>query len=164
MGPPSKQYVPTNLHTQLIQCIHTAPSSGHPGIQRTTSPLQNAICWVSLVKDVETHVKACAQSKAHHQLPVGILEPLSIPQCPLSHICVDFITDLPNSSWYSMLFVTTDRFAIACHFTPLEGLPTAIWANAKVLFHQVFFWPSREHGVGQGNSIQLSSGEHSATA
>lgn len=140
--PPSKQYVPTNLCTQLIQWVHTAPSSGHWGIQRTTSLLQNALWWPSLVKDVKTHVKACqacAQSKAHHQVPVGLLEPLPIPQCLWSHTSVDFITDLPNSNWYSMLFVTTDRFAKACHLTPLEGLPTAMWANAKALFHQFFF-------------------------
>ncbi|KAK3540875.1 hypothetical protein QTP86_002448 [Hemibagrus guttatus] len=34
--PPTKVFMPPQFRTQVIQWVHEAPSSGHPGIRRST--------------------------------------------------------------------------------------------------------------------------------
>lgn len=95
--------------------------------------------WPSITKDVATYVKSChvcAQTKTPKELPLG-LQPLPIPQCPLSHLSIDFVTDLPLSNGFTAILVITDRFSKSCHLVPLKGLPTAM-ETAQTLFHHVF--------------------------
>ncbi len=49
-----------------------------------------------------------------------------IPQCLVSHLGVDFVTDLPASDGNTYILVTLDIFSKACHPVPLIGLPTAM--------------------------------------
>ena len=79
--------------------------------------------------------RVCAQAKASHQLPVGLLEPLPVPQRPWSHVALDFVTDLPSSQGHTTILVAVDRFSKACRLVPLKGLPTA-WETAMALFTQ----------------------------
>ncbi|KAK3519890.1 hypothetical protein QTP70_006640 [Hemibagrus guttatus] len=99
--PPSKLYVPALLHLRVLQWVHDSPSNGHPGIHRIAQLTQRRFWWPSLRHDVADFVRACtvcAQSRTSRQLPEGLFEPLPIPRRPWSHIAVDFLTDLPDSS------------------------------------------------------------------
>ncbi len=49
-----------------------------------------------------------------------------IPQCLVSHLGVDFVTDLPASDGNTCILVTVDIFSKACHLVPLIGPPTAM--------------------------------------
>ncbi|KAK3554613.1 hypothetical protein QTP70_028087 [Hemibagrus guttatus] len=98
--PSTKLYVPLQFRQQVLQWVHEAPSSGHPGIHRSTQLAQRRFWWPSLRTDVERFVwscSTCAQSRVSRQLPERLLEPLPTPQCPWSHLSVDFLTNLPNS-------------------------------------------------------------------
>lgn len=120
--------------------LHSYLSDHRTAILRTKSLLQNAFWWSFLSQDVEDYVKACqtcAQSKSSHQIPAGLLHPLPIPQCPWSHLSVDFITDLPNSNWFTTILVAIGRFSKACCIIYLKGLPTTM-ETSKELFNQVF--------------------------
>lgn len=131
---PSKQFVPPDLRPWVIHSAHAARSSGHPDIHRTTSRHKNAFWWHSLAHD--TYIKACqacAQSKSSQKLPAGLLEPLPLPQCPWSHISVDFITDLPSCNGYTMILVAINRFSKACSLIPLKGLTTAMEAMLQLV-------------------------------
>ncbi|KAK3558208.1 hypothetical protein QTP86_013998 [Hemibagrus guttatus] len=138
--PPTKIFVPPQFHLQVMQWVHEAPSSGHPGIRRSTQLVHRRFWWPSLALDVEGHVQACAtraQTRTSHQLPEGLLEPLPIPRCPWSHLSVDFLTDLPDSGGFTTVMVVVDLFSKGCKLIPLKGLPLAM-QTAEALFLHVF--------------------------
>ncbi|KAK3560222.1 hypothetical protein QTP86_000841 [Hemibagrus guttatus] len=123
-----------------MQWIHEGPSSGHPGIQRSTQLVHCRFWWPSLASNVEGHVRACptcAQTRTSRQLPEGLLEPLPNPQCPWSHLSVDFLTDLPDSGGHTAVLVVVDRFSKGCKLIPLKGLPSAM-QTVEALFLHVF--------------------------
>ena len=53
-----------------------------------------------MVPDISTFIATCtvcAQSKTLRQAAAGLLQPLSVPHHPWSHISLDFVTGLPPS-------------------------------------------------------------------
>ncbi|GAA6081734.1 receptor-type tyrosine-protein phosphatase gamma-like, partial [Tachysurus ichikawai] len=113
---------------------------GNPGISATTRLVQNTFWWSSLSEDVGNFVRNCTVcniSKASHQLPTGLLQPLPVPLRPWSHIAIDFITDLPKSSNCTVILTVVDRFSKECRLIPLPKLPTA-FETAETLCNYVF--------------------------
>ncbi|KAK3534422.1 hypothetical protein QTP86_015224 [Hemibagrus guttatus] len=138
--PPGSQYITQARHTSLIHTAHTSLGTGHPGINETLLLLRDRFWWPSMAADVRRYVQGCeecAMAKTPCQLPSGKLLPLPVPNCPWSHLGVDFITDLPNSRTHTCIFVIVDRFSKACRLLPLKGPPTAMEA-AELLFNKVF--------------------------
>lgn len=54
-----------------------------------------------------------------HIHPIGLLQPLHVPDMALAHITMDFITSLPNSNGKEVILVVVDRFTKYAHFIPL---------------------------------------------
>uniref|UniRef100_A0A3B1ID85 Gypsy retrotransposon integrase-like protein 1 n=1 Tax=Astyanax mexicanus TaxID=7994 RepID=A0A3B1ID85_ASTMX len=138
--PVGKTYVPIAVRSHVLDLVHSSPSSGHPGIQRTADLLHRKYWWPTSMEDITRFVKdceVCAQSKSPRSPPAGLLVPLEIPKRPWSHLGVDFITDLPPSNGYTTILVIIDRFSKACRLIPLCKLPTA-WEMAEKLFENVF--------------------------
>ncbi|KAK3539043.1 hypothetical protein QTP86_023635 [Hemibagrus guttatus] len=138
--PPTKIFVPLHFRQQVMQWVHEAPSSGHPGIRRSTQLVRHRFWWSSLGPDVEEYVRACstcAQVLTSRQLLDGLLEPLPIPRRPWSHLSVDFLTDLPDSGGFTTVMVVVDQFSKGCKLIPLKGLPTAM-QSAEAMFNHVF--------------------------
>uniref|UniRef100_A0A3Q3A7Q2 Gypsy retrotransposon integrase-like protein 1 n=1 Tax=Kryptolebias marmoratus TaxID=37003 RepID=A0A3Q3A7Q2_KRYMA len=101
--------------------------------------------WPSLVSDVKEFVSACptcARCKSSNQPPAGLLQPLAIPNCPWSHITLDFVTGLPPSQGHTVILTIINRFCKAGHFVPLIKLPSAL-ETAEIITQQVF----RLHGI-----------------
>ncbi|KAK3555671.1 hypothetical protein QTP86_027417 [Hemibagrus guttatus] len=141
---PNRIFVPSQFRLQVMQWIHEASSSGHPGIQRSTQLVRHQFCWPSLASNVEGHVRACstcAQARTSRQLPEGLLEPLPIPRRPWSHLSVDFLTDLPDSGGHTANF----------------GLPEDIVSDRGSQFTSRV-WGSLCARLGIG--VSLSSGYH----
>ncbi|KAK3523516.1 hypothetical protein QTP70_001181 [Hemibagrus guttatus] len=70
--PPDRTFVPQLFRQQVMQWVHEAPSSGHPGIHRSTQLTRCRFWWPSLGSDVEEYVRACptcAQSRTSRHLP-----------------------------------------------------------------------------------------------
>ncbi len=138
--PENRLFVPETLRNKTIALVHTALSSGHPGINATIQLLQNRFWWPTLRKDTISHInrcQVCNTQKPSRHLPAGLLHPLPIPERPWSHIAIDFITDLPNSDGHSTILTVVDRFSKACRLIPLPKLPTAL-ETAELLCNQVF--------------------------
>ncbi|KAK3510533.1 hypothetical protein QTP70_009172 [Hemibagrus guttatus] len=138
--PPDRTFVPQLFRQQVMQWVHEAPSSGHPGIHHSTQLTRRRFWWPSLGSDVEEYVLACptcAQSRTSRHLPEGLLEPLPIPRRPWSHLSVDFLTDLPDSGGFTAVMVMMDRFSKGCRLIPLDRLPTAM-QTADAMFQHVF--------------------------
>ncbi|KAI2661141.1 Transposon Tf2-6 polyprotein [Labeo rohita] len=133
-------YVPLSLRSQVLAEVHSIPSSGHPGIEVTLHLISNRFWWPTVRPDTITFIRNCSicnTSKVPRHLPVGLLQPLPLPQRPWSHIAVDFVTDLPSSNGYTTILSVVDRFSKGCHFIPLPKLPTAM-ETAELLCNWVF--------------------------
>ncbi|KAI3370805.1 hypothetical protein L3Q82_007123 [Scortum barcoo] len=95
--------------------------------------------------DIRGFVQACtvcARGKSSHQPPSGLLQPLSVPGRPWSHIALDFVTGLPPSNGKTVILTIVDRFSKAAHFVALAKLPTAretadLLANHVVRLHGI---------------------------
>ncbi|KAL0148450.1 hypothetical protein M9458_056260 [Cirrhinus mrigala] len=138
--PPQLTYVPETHREQLLQQVHSTPSSGHPGITATLHLLKNRFWWPTINQDTQAFVKNCTvcnTCKPSRQLPAGLLQPLPIPQRPSSHIAIDFVTDLPNSQGKTTILTVVDRFSKSCRLIPLPKLPTAL-ETAETLCNFVF--------------------------
>ncbi|KAI2646606.1 Transposon Tf2-6 polyprotein [Labeo rohita] len=138
--PGDRTYVPAALRQRVLSEVHSVPSSGHPGIEATLHLLRNRFWWATLRADTITFIKQCMTcntSKAQHQLPAGLLQPLPVPKRPWSHLAVDFVTDLPSSQGHTTILSVVDRFSKGCRFIPFPKLPTAM-ETAEALCNAVF--------------------------
>jgi hypothetical protein len=64
---------------------------------------------------------SCQRIKAEHQRPVGLLQPLQIPQWKWDEIGMDFIVGLPRTrTGYDSIWVVVDRSTNAAHFIPVK--------------------------------------------
>lgn len=114
--------------------------TGHPGGDATLSLLKDRFWLPNMARDVRRFVQGCPEcaiSKSSLHLPAGKLYPLPIPNCPWSHLGVDFITDLPPSDGNTCILVIIDRFSKFCRLISLKGLPTAL-EMTELLFNWVF--------------------------
>uniref|UniRef100_A0A8C5N3N2 Gypsy retrotransposon integrase-like protein 1 n=1 Tax=Leptobrachium leishanense TaxID=445787 RepID=A0A8C5N3N2_9ANUR len=92
-------------------------------------PVSRQFWWPALRQDVKQFVSVCdvcARNKSQRNLPVGLLQPLPIPDRPWSHISMDFIVDLPASKGNTVILTIVDLFSRMAHFVPLPKLPSAL--------------------------------------
>jgi hypothetical protein len=77
-----------------------------------------------LKRDVATHVAlcdVCQRVKAEHQRPVGLLQPLKVPEWKWEDISMDFIVGLPRTrDGNDSIWVIVDRLTKVAHFIPLK--------------------------------------------
>ncbi|WVZ80563.1 hypothetical protein U9M48_028031, partial [Paspalum notatum var. saurae] len=63
----------------------------------------------------------CQRVKAEHQRPVGLLQPLKIPEWKWEEISMDFIVGLPRTQkGYNSIWVVVDRLTKVAHFIPVN--------------------------------------------
>ena len=59
----------------------------------------------------------CQQIKAEHQRPVGLLQPLQIPEWKWEEITMDVVVGLPRTSkQHDAIWVIVDRYTKSAHF------------------------------------------------
>ena len=143
--PPNRLFVPEELRSNVIQWGHCSNVACHPGISRTKGLVKQRFWWPLMARDVHDFVLACsvcASGKSSNRPPDGLLQPLSVPSRPWSHIALDFVTALPPSNGMTVVLTVVDRFSKAAHFIPLPKLPSAKETAVTVIDH-VF----RLHGL-----------------
>jgi hypothetical protein len=86
--------------------------------------LKEKYWWYDLKRDVATHVSlcdVCQRVKAKHQRPVGLLQPLKVPEWKWEEIYMDFIVGLPHTrDGYDSIWVIVDRLTKVAHFVPVK--------------------------------------------
>ncbi|KAI2666212.1 Transposon Tf2-6 polyprotein [Labeo rohita] len=143
--PPGRLFVPEGLRSEVIRWGHCSKVACHPGVNRTTFLVKQRFWWPSMARDIRPFVLACsvcAVSKSSNRPPAGLLQPLSVPSRPWSHISLDFVSGLPPSQGNTVVLTVVDRFSKATHFIPLPKLPYARETAVAVIDH-VF----RIHGL-----------------
>ena len=139
---PDKQ----EIKAQVIQELHNAPYSAHPGIQRTIARVKRSFYWKGMTGDIRQFVEnfpVCQTEKSGHKLAKGKLMSTHIPESKWREISIDLITDLPPSaSDRDTILVTVDKATRMVHLVPCRKNITAT-GTAQLLWNTVI----RYHGV-----------------
>lgn len=91
--PPSHLFVPESLQSDFIRWGHCSKVACHPGMRCTLLLVKQRFWWRSMVRDAQDFVSACsvcAICKTSNRPPAGLLQPLSVPLRPWSHISLNF--------------------------------------------------------------------------
>jgi hypothetical protein len=82
--------------------------------------LKTRYWWKGMKKDIAQHVAqcdTCQRTKAEHQKPAGLLQPLPIPEWKWEEIGMDFVVGLSRSpKGNDSIWVIIDRFSKVAHF------------------------------------------------
>jgi hypothetical protein len=90
------------------------------------------------MKDFVRSCNVCVQANNLHHHLHGLLQPSSIHASPWSSISMDFITNLPSSSFYDSILVVVDHLMNMIHFIPCTK--TIIGEITTKLFIDHVFW------------------------
>lgn len=150
------------LQTKIIAACHSSALGGHSGIAATYSRLKKHFAWKGMKLDVENFVKQCSicqHAKHSLQHPMGLLQPLPIPEGLWQDLTMDFIEGLSKSEGYSVILVVVDRLTQYAHFmsvkhpysaatiaqlfldnvVKLHGLPASIISDRDTIFVSNFW-------------------------
>nr|KYP38858.1 Retrotransposable element Tf2 [Cajanus cajan] len=139
-------------------------------IRHSTSPFSSPILLCPI----------CQQNKYETQKPRGLLQPLNSPSKVWEEVTMDFITSLPSSHGYTIIWVVCDCLskynhfvALPTHFTTqhlaqrfmqeifrLHGDPKVIISDRDPIFLSQFW---REIFKAQGTKLKYSSSYHPQT-
>ncbi|KAJ9536303.1 hypothetical protein OSB04_un000512 [Centaurea solstitialis] len=130
---------------KLFHEFHGSTLGGHSGVQKTYRRMARELFWIGMKGDISKMVSQCdicQRQKYSTMAPSGLLQPLELPNKVWSEITMDFITGLPKSEGYSVIFVVVDRLSKYGHFVPLKHPYTALTV-AEVFLREVV----RLHGI-----------------
>ncbi|KAA3466573.1 integrase [Gossypium australe] len=83
--------------------------------------LKQLYWWSSMKRDISEFVSrylVCQQVKVEHQVPLGLLQPVMIPEWKWDRVSMDFITGLPlspknkNAIWVVVDRLTTHFYSV----------------------------------------------------
>ena len=141
-------YIPNNkqLKTRILREIHDAPTGGHVGVTKTTELVKRQFYWPRMHDEIRKYVTSCLpcqQSKPSNQAPMGLLQPLPIPDAKWEQVSMDLITALPKTkNGHDAIVVVVDKLSKMAHF-----IPTQTTVNAPQLAKLVYAEIVRHHGV-----------------
>jgi hypothetical protein len=102
-----------DLKKEILEEAHCSSYAMHPGTTKMYKTLKETYWWSGMKKDVAQYVMACEvcqRVKSEHQCPIGLLQPLPIPQWKWEHITMDFVSHLPKTSRkHDAVWVIVDR-------------------------------------------------------
>jgi hypothetical protein len=89
-----------SIRELILKEAHETAYSIHPGSEKMYQDLKKKFWWYGMKREIAEHVAmcdSCRRIKAEHQRPVGLLQPLQIPQWKWDKIGMDFIVGLPRT-------------------------------------------------------------------
>lgn len=130
--------MPEGLRSDVIRWGHCSKLACHPEVNRTIFLIKQWFWWQTMARDTCLFVLACsvcASCKTSNRPPAGLLQQLSVPLKPWSHISLYFVTGLPPLQGNTVVLTVVDRFSKASHFIPLPKLPSARETAVAVIDH-----------------------------
>jgi Integrase zinc binding domain len=88
------------LRMVLMHDAHDAIVKGHLGFEKCYQDLSRSFPWPSVRRDVKEYVRSCdscQRNKPLNQLPIGLLNPLEVPNRRLEQVTLDFVMELPRT-------------------------------------------------------------------
>ena len=127
----------STLQQDIITQFH---DSSHEGFLKTFHRIKANFYWQGMRDSIKTFIKECSvcqQHKVEQLSPIGLLQPLPIPNQVWEDISMDFIDGLPSSHGKTTIFVVVDRLSKYAHFVPIAHPYTAV-SVAQIFFDYVF--------------------------
>nr|GEZ77131.1 reverse transcriptase domain-containing protein [Tanacetum cinerariifolium] len=113
-----------DLRTVIMHESHKSKYSIHLGSDMMYQDMKKLYWWPNIKADIANYVSkclTCANVKAEHQRPSGLLVQPKIPEWKWDNITMDFFTKLPKSSQgYDTIWVIVDRLTKSVIFTPIR--------------------------------------------
>ncbi len=107
--------VPKGLCYDVIRACHSDPLGGHEGVAKTVSRIQQRFWWTGLKNHVATFIRGCTfcqKRKTPRALPIGLLNPIPVPNKPFQQWGIDHVGPLPRSySGRLYMLVAVDYFS-----------------------------------------------------
>jgi hypothetical protein len=106
---------------ESILCeAHDSAYSIHPGSTKMYHDLKSRYWWYGMKRVIAEYVALCdncQRVKVECQRPIGLLQPLKIPEWKWEEISMDFIVGLPKTqNGYDSIWVIVDRLSKVVHF------------------------------------------------
>ncbi|KAA3457172.1 DNA/RNA polymerases superfamily protein [Gossypium australe] len=83
---------------KILNKAHSGYLSVHLGSTKMYNDLKKFYWWPGMKRDISefvTRCLICQQVKAEHQVPLGLLQPVMVPEWNWDRITMDFVTGLP---------------------------------------------------------------------
>jgi hypothetical protein len=165
----------------LLNEAHNSAYSIHPGSTKMYLDLKTRYWWKGMKKDIAQHgaqCDTCQRTKAEHQKPAVLLQPLPVPEWKWEEIGMDFVVGLPRSpKGNDSIWVIIDRFSKVAHFilvkttyggatlaqlylkeiVRLHGIPRRIVSDRGTQFTSKF-WMSLQQAMG--TKLDFSTAYH----
>jgi hypothetical protein len=145
----------------LLNEAHNLAYSIHPGTTKMYLDLKTRYWWRGMKKEIAQYVArcdTCQRTKAEHQKPVGLLQPLPVPEWKWEEIGMDFVTGLRRTQkGNDSIWVIIDRLTKVAHFIPVKttfGGATLARIYLKVIVSDrgtqftSKFWKSLQQAMG----------------
>ena len=176
-------YIPDDMkiRTELLSECHDAAISGHLGVHKTLQRVAKRFYWPNLQHTVREYVsscQACQHNKPSNQQPMGLLQPLPIPERRWDVVTMDMIGPLPvTKNGYDTIVVFVDKLTKMVHYAPtvqtvdapqlakifmntivkLHGVPKVIISDRGTQFNSNF-WKSLWSALG--TKIAMTTAYH----
>src|SRR5579863_1951974 len=103
-----------DLKRGVITLFHNSPTTGHPGIAKTTEAINTNYWWPGMHNDIMEYIKGCTTcqiTKTNTNLNRPTIFPITPePNArPFKTVAIDLITDLPESNGYNTILTVTDH-------------------------------------------------------
>jgi hypothetical protein len=132
-----------------VVTAHAHSILAHLGACKTLQWMRTQVWWKNMTKDVSEYCESChicAVNKPNTQNPMGLLQPMPIPEYPRQSIGIDFVGPSPESQTcygkFDMIMSVIDNLTCMVHLIPTRQDYKARDV-AKVLYEHVF----KLHGV-----------------
>ncbi|GJW10789.1 putative reverse transcriptase domain-containing protein [Tanacetum coccineum] len=172
------------LRDLIMHESHKSKYSIHPGFDKMYQDLKKLYWWPNTKADIATYVSkclTCAEVKAEHQKPSGLLQQPKIPEWKWEKIMMNFVLGLlRTSSGYDSIWVIVDRLTKSAHFLPMKKTDsmeklTQLYLKEIVCRHRVpvsiisdkdsrfafGFWRSLQKALG--TDVNMSTAYHPET-
>ena len=110
------------------------------------STVKRHFFWPKLKANIALFIMKCQECqfvKAKHQHPLGLLQPLPIPEWKWEVISIDFIMDIPKiKKKNDSIFAVVDKLSKATHFILVKSTYKAVHI-ADIFLKDIF----RLHGI-----------------
>lgn len=141
---PPRICVPAASQTMVLRYYH---DQAHPGVKQTRRLISQQCVWPNMTQMVQEYVRACAGCQKarifrHNRPP---LQEFVLPNARFSHVHMDFVGPLPESSAGNRFLMTfIDRYTRFPVAVPLKS-STAEAALACFMFHWVALFGLPDH-------------------